>query len=66
LLSRWRRAAGAGYDELVEAALQIGPSAEGLIFLPYLSGERSPHLDPQARSVIVGFTARGIIPHPPS
>ena len=30
------------------------PGAEGLVFLPYLTGERSPHLDPHARGAFVG------------
>ena len=39
------------------------PGAEGLLFLPYLSGERTPHLDPQARGAFVGLTARHSTPH---
>jgi xylulokinase len=62
-LSWWRDATGAGYDELVEAAGKVPPGAEGLVFLPYLSGERTPHLDPRARGAFVGLTARHGIPH---
>jgi xylulokinase len=62
-LSWWRDATGADYDELVEAAEKVPPGAEGLVFLPYLSGERTPHLDPQARGAFVGLTARHGIPH---
>jgi xylulokinase len=62
-LQWWRDATGAGYDELVEAAEKVPPGAEGLIFLPYLSGERTPHLDPQARGAFVGLTSRHGIPH---
>jgi xylulokinase len=62
-LSWWRDATGAGYDELVEAAEKVQPGAEGLVFLPYLSGERTPHLDPQARGAFVGLTTRHGIPH---
>ena len=36
----WREATGKDYDELVRAASQVEPGAEGLLFLPYLSGER--------------------------
>ena len=36
----------------------VAPGAEGLVFLPYLSGERTPHLDPQARGGFVGLTLR--------
>jgi xylulokinase len=62
-LQWWRDATGANYDELVEAAEKVPPGAEGLIFLPYLSGERTPHLDPQARGAFVGLTSRHGIPH---
>jgi xylulokinase len=37
--------------------------AEDLLFLPYLSGERTPHLDSRARGTFVGLTARHAIPH---
>src|SRR3954451_4434232 len=49
---RWFRdtvAPGASYDELVGPAADVPPGSEGLLFLPYLSGERSPHPDPLAR-----------------
>ena len=62
-LSWWRDATGKDYDELVEAAEKAPPGAEGLVFLPYLSGERTPHLDPLARGAFVGLTARHGIPH---
>ncbi len=48
----------AGYDTLVEAAGDAPVGAEGLIFLPYLSGERAPHADPYARGAFVGLTTR--------
>jgi xylulokinase len=62
-LQWWRDATGKDYDELVEAASRVEPGAEGLLFLPYLSGERTPHLDPRARGAFVGLTARHGIPH---
>ena len=62
-LQWWRDATGAGYDELVGAAGEIRPGAEGLVFLPYLGGERTPHLDPHARGAFVGLTSRHGIPH---
>ena len=62
-LSWWRGATGVDYDELVEAASEVPPGAEGLIFLPYLSGERTPHLDPEARGAFVGLTTRHGLPH---
>ena len=62
-LQWWRDATGADYDELVERAEGVQPGAEGLLFLPYLSGERTPHLDPQARGAFFGLTARHSIQH---
>jgi xylulokinase len=41
-----------------EPAARIAPGAEGLIFLPYLTGERTPHADPNARGALVGLTPR--------
>ena len=59
-LSWWREAAGggAGFDTLVAEAEAVEPGAEGLLFLPYLTGERTPHLDPHARGGFVGLTLR--------
>ncbi len=45
-----------------EAAL-AGPGAEGLFFLPYLTGERTPHFDPDAKGAWVGLTVRHGRPH---
>jgi xylulokinase len=44
------------YAELAKAAADIAPGSEGLIVLPYFSGERTPINDPQARGVIFGLT----------
>jgi xylulokinase len=44
------------YDELMAAAAEIAPGADGLFFLPYLAGERTPHMDPFARGGWVGLT----------
>jgi xylulokinase len=44
------------YDCMVSWAEQAPPGASGLIFLPYLSGERTPLIDPQARGVFLGLT----------
>jgi len=41
---------------LGEAASAVGPGADGLLFLPYLRGERTPHLDPAARGCFIGLT----------
>ncbi len=52
-----------GYDELVALAAAAPPGAEGLLFTPYLTGERTPHLDPLARAAFVGLTARHGLGH---
>jgi xylulokinase len=44
--------------ELVEEARHVEPGAEGLLFLPYLAGERSPLWDPSARGAFAGLTLR--------
>jgi xylulokinase len=46
------------YDLLTEAAAEAPPCCEGLLFLPYLSGERTPYPDPNARGVFFGLTLR--------
>ena len=46
------------YDILVENARKSPAGAEGLLFLPYLTGERTPHPDPDARCVFFGLTLR--------
>lgn len=45
-----------GTDALIAEAAGTAPGAEGLVFLPYLAGERSPLWDPQARGVFAGLT----------
>jgi xylulokinase len=47
-----------GYDELTAAAEEWPAGTEGLTFLPYLSGERTPHADPHARAAFAGLTLR--------
>ena len=47
-----------GFDAIVRAAGGVPPGARGLIFLPYLNGERCPHPDPAARGALIGLTAR--------
>lgn len=53
-----RREGESVYDLLMEEAARVGAGAEGLLFLPYLSGERTPHADPFARGAFVGLTPR--------
>lgn len=45
------------YPILSAEAAAVPPGADGLIFLPYLSGERTPHMDPLARGGFIGLTA---------
>jgi xylulokinase len=56
---RWLRdsiAPGEPYGELVEAASDVAAAGQGLFFLPYLTGERSPYPDPLARGAFIGLT----------
>jgi len=46
------------FDELLEEAKPVPAGSEGLQFLPYLSGERTPHPDPLARGAFIGLTLR--------
>jgi xylulokinase len=46
------------YDLLMGEAIKSPPGAEGLFFLPYLTGERCPHPDPCARGGWIGITSR--------
>jgi xylulokinase len=46
------------YDRMAAQAAGVPPGAEGLLFLPYLTGERTPHADPLARGAFVGLTLR--------
>ena len=46
------------YDLLTESAATVPAGCEGLLFLPYLSGERTPYPDPLARAVFFGLTLR--------
>ena len=58
---RWFRdafATGTSYDELTADAAGWVPGAEGLTFLPYLQGERTPHADPEARGAFTGLSLR--------
>lgn len=46
------------YDALLAEAAIIPAGSEGLFFLPYLTGERTPHPDPLARGAFIGMTSR--------
>ena len=45
------------YEQLTAEAATVAPGADGLLWAPYLMGERTPHLDPAARGVLAGLTA---------
>ncbi|MCB0070932.1 MAG: xylulokinase [Caldilineaceae bacterium] len=63
---RWYRdtvAPDMSFDELLAPAADVPPGCDGLVFLPYLTGERTPHPDPLARGAFVGLTVRHALPH---
>jgi xylulokinase len=45
------------YDRLSEEAADAPPGCDGVLWAPYLMGERTPHLDPDARAALVGLAA---------
>jgi len=56
---RWFRdalAPGVVFGDLAAEAAEVPAGSDGLLFLPYLSGERSPHPDPLARGAFIGLT----------
>jgi xylulokinase len=63
---RWYRdtfASGMSYDDLLAPAADISAGSDGLLFLPSLTGERTPHPDPLARGAFVGLTVRHGMAH---
>jgi xylulokinase len=57
---RWYRdtfCPGTPYNKLNALAEQVPAGSEGLFWTPYLVGERTPHLDPEARASFIGLTA---------
>jgi xylulokinase len=57
---RWLRdviAPGTNYDALTAEAAQVPAGSDGLLWAPYLLGERTPHLDSQATAAFYGITA---------
>jgi xylulokinase len=57
----WARdvlAPGTSFDRLLEGVERWPPGVEGLTFLPYLAGERTPHVDPDARGSFTGLSLR--------
>jgi xylulokinase len=62
---RWFRdtfAATSDFEALLAPAADVPPGSEGLLFLPYLTGERTPYPDPLARGAFVGLTVRHRLP----
>lgn len=58
---RWLRdqvLGGINYAEMDRLAGSMAPGSDGLVFLPYLSGERTPHMDAEARGLFFGLTLR--------
>ena len=51
------------YVLLTDEAARAGVGSEGLFFLPYLTGERTPHFDPDAKGAWIGLTVRHGRPH---
>lgn len=45
------------YDQLTREAAQVPPGSDGVLWAPYLMGERTPHLDPNARGTLTGLAA---------
>ncbi len=59
---RWMRdllqnGAELSYDTLTKEAAQVPPGSDGVLWAPYLMGERTPHLDPNARGTLTGLAA---------
>ncbi len=51
------------FDTLMTEAASVPAGSEGLLFLPYLAGERSPHLDPNVRGAWIGLSLAHHRPH---
>ncbi len=61
LALRWLRDSifpGESYQTLADRGAVVPAGAEGLLFLPYLAGERTPHMDPRGTGVFCGLTLR--------
>ena len=56
LLRGEEAASGADYNRIENMARQVGPGAEGVMFLPTLMGERTPYWDANTRGCLMGFT----------
>jgi xylulokinase len=54
---RPHESADAAYERLVGEAARVPPGSDGVIWAPYLMGERTPHCDPDVRAALVGLAA---------
>jgi xylulokinase len=52
-----RSAGDQGYETMIADAATVAPGADGVLWAPYLMGERTPHLDPSIRGALVGLSA---------
>lgn len=57
-LSWWQKITGGRLETLLKRAADAPPGCEGLIFRPYLNGERTPHMNPSLTAQFVGLTGR--------
>jgi xylulokinase len=64
---RWFRdafgRADESFDDIIREAANIEPGADGVVFLPYLAGERTPHMDPDVRGAWLGLGLAHGRPH---
>jgi xylulokinase len=56
LVAAEKSGGASAYAELVKEAAETKPGAEGIIVLPYFSGERTPVMDPRAKGMIFGLS----------
>jgi xylulokinase len=57
-LAWWQKVVGEDLETMLERAAQVPAGSEGLIFRPYLNGERTPHMNPDLTAQFLGLTAR--------
>jgi xylulokinase len=58
LVARGQQEGRDPYEYITQEAMSAPAGSEGLLFLPYLTGERTPHKDPYAKGAFTGFTLR--------
>ena len=60
--AQWEREGKDVYDHMAALAGQARPGGEGVVFLPYLNGEATPHVNPDAKGVFFGLSYRHGLP----